>query len=246
MVMRVGQKIYTPDNIRQSEVLKDDRPYAGVLFASFGLSLRSPRQQRLAELILGLVGPSAQAEYSQSQIHQWISGIDPKGWGNQLGNELLLNVAYEHKWKLRVLGGEKGIGVELIPHYSAGAGNLSVFAGAGVQVRAAWNLPGDFGAQLVLPGGFRSSSPGGGRGPGLCVFAAIDRKAVGRNLLLDGNTFRESHSVERNPFTSDLLLGSVLAMGRLRIEYEQVFWTKKFPTESRRQSFSSLGLRYSL
>ena len=243
--LTVGQKIYTPDDIRQSDLIEEDRPYAGVLFLTLGVPLRSSRHQRLAELTLGLVGPSSDAQSSQAFIHDVISGVDPQGWDNQLKDEPLLEVTYEHKWKALILGEPGGFGIEIIPHYGAGIGNLSVFAGVGGQARLGWNLPNDFGVDMVRPGGFRGSSPEGGREWGVQIYAAADRKGVLRNLLLDGNTFRDSHKVEKEPFTSDFLLGLGLSLWRLSFNYEYVYWTRKFKTESRDQAFSSFRLHFS-
>jgi hypothetical protein len=135
--LTVGKKIYTPDNIRESDLIEEDRPYAGILYLTLGVPLRSPRHQRLAELTIGIVGHSSGGQSSQALIHRAISGIDPQGWDNQLKNEPLLELTYEHKWKAVMLRKPGGFGAEIIPHYGAGVGNLSVFRGVGLSL---WSL----------------------------------------------------------------------------------------------------------
>jgi len=66
-----------------------------------------------------------------------------------------------------------------------------------------------------------------------------------RNIFLDGNTLRESHKVNKEPFTADVLLGMGLRFGKFNVSYTFVYWTKKFKTETREQVFGKLSLAYS-
>jgi lipid A 3-O-deacylase len=240
----LGIKVYTPDSIQFSEPIEGDRPYAGILYMTMGVPVRSPKHQDFFELTLGLVGPASQAQFSQSILHHIAPSNDPQGWGNQLGNEPLFEVTYEHKWKALTFQDAEGYYLQLIPHVGAGLGNLSIFAGVGGQVRLGWNLPTDFGVEMLRPAGFRSSSPNGGGGFGFELVLAADRKAVARNLLLDGNTFGTSLSVEKEPITSYYLIGGNLNLWRFSLGYEHIFWTRQFKTEPQNQTFSSFSLRY--
>jgi len=124
-------------------------------------------------------------------------------------------------------------------------GNVYIYAGTGIQMRFGWNLPGDFGIKIIRPGGDSSVSFRRSGRFGVHLFAAVDGKAVLRNIFLDGNTFQDSHSVDKRPFTLDILLGMSLRVGRFNFSYANVFWTRKFKTETRRQVFASLNLSYS-
>ena len=240
----LGIKAYQPDSIQFSEPIEGDRPYAGILYMTMGVPVRSPKHQDFFELTLGLVGPASHAQFAQSVLHHLAPSNDPQGWGNQLGNEPLLEVTYEHKWKALTFQDSEGYYLQLIPHLGAGLGNLSIFAGVGGQLRLGWNLPTDFGVEILRPGGFQGSSPKGGVGFGFEVFLAADRKAVARNLLLDGNTFGESMSVEKEPITSSSTIGGNVNLWRISFGYEHIFWTRRFKTEPQNQTFSSFHLRY--
>jgi hypothetical protein len=242
----LGQNIYTPDDITLPEVILDDRPYAGHLYLSFGVHSRSRYRMDLWELSAGMVGPAALGSEAQKFIHKLINGIKPQGWHNQLHNEFVIGLVFERKWKVLRWGGARGLGLELIPHIGAGAGNLFIYAASGAQLKFGWNLPNDFGAKLIRPGGSRSADFRE-KGPfGIYAYAMIDGKGVARNIFLDGNTFGNSHNVvQKKPWAVDMIMGLSVRLGRFNFGYEEVFWSKKFQTESRNQSFGTLNLTYS-
>lgn len=242
----IGQSIYTPDDITLTEILPNDRPYAGHLYLSFGVHSRSKNLKYLWELSVGMVGPASLAREAQKFVHKILNAEDPRGWQNQLHNEFVLGLVFERKQKILRWGEVKGFGMELIPHIGAGVGNLYIYAATGAQVKFGWNMPDDFGSKLIRPGGGRSTNFRE-KGPfGIYAFAMIDGKGVARNIFLDGNTFGISHNVRKNPWTVELVLGLSVRFGRFNLGYEQVFWSKKFETESRNQVFATLNLTISL
>jgi len=156
------------------------------------------------EFDLGIVGRHSYAEDCQKVVHEWIDSTDPKGWHNQLKDEPVLNIFYGRKWKLVQSGIGSGFGYDLIPHVGCALGNVATLANAGAQVRFGWNLPDDFGTFLIRPGS-DSNAPLDKQDPrffpryhriGIHLFVAVDGHAVLRNIFLDGNTFRYSHSLE--------------------------------------------------
>jgi lipid A 3-O-deacylase len=81
-----------------------------------------------------------------------------------------------------------------------------------------WKLPADFGDPLIRSGGV--TSPPVGWDPrktySVYLFAFVDRRAVGRDIFLDGNTFTDSHSVTHKTFVGDLSFGAPVISGSLR------------------------------
>jgi hypothetical protein len=65
----------------------------------------------------------------------------------------------------------------------------------------------------------------------LFIFGAIDGRAVAHDIFLDGNTFRESRSVNKEPFVADLSAGLGLIAGRWQATYTQVWRTREFKTQ---------------
>ncbi len=243
--LAIGQSIYTPDDISLDYLIEEDRPYAGILYFAFGIHSISTRRMDTWELNLGIVGPHSYAEQMQKFIHRMTNATLPEGWHNQLNDEVALEAVYERKWKLVQPRSEKVFGFDLIPHLGAGLGNIYIYASTGIQVRFGWNLPGDFGTKIIRPGGDSSMSFRRSGKFGVHFFAAADGTALLRNIFLDGNTFQDSHRVDKKPLTMDISLGIGIRMGSFNFSYAYVFWTKRFKTETREQVFATLNLSYS-
>jgi lipid A 3-O-deacylase len=241
----LGENVFTPDNIKLSNLSKKDRPYAGFLYLAIGLHSRSNLRLDTLEIDLGIVGPHSYAEQLQKSIHELFNFIEPKGWHNQLKDEFALQAIYERKWKLWQSGSRDGFGFDLIPHLGGGLGNIYIYAYTGAQVRFGWNLPDDFGISLVRPGGDCNVNYWSRRSSGIHIFAAVDGKAVLQDIFLDGNTIRDSHSVDKNTFLADILVGIDLRFGRFNLSYSYVFWTKRFEIESKGQIFGAFKISYS-
>lgn len=241
----LAQHIFTPDDISRSDLIKDDRPYAGIFFLAVGTHSISDRRMDTFEFNLGIIGPHSYAEQSQKFIHKLINGVPPEGWHHQLKDELALGVIYERKWKFLHSQNQKGFGFDLIPQVGGGLGNVYIYSSAGMQIRFGWNLPKDFGISLVRPGGDRNLSFRRKGRFGIHLFCALDGKIVLRNIFLDGNTLRDSHRVDKRPSTADLLFGLGMRFGRFNFSYAYVFWTKKFKSETREQVFGALNFSYS-
>lgn len=97
------QTMYTPSNIIDTKLQVDDRPYAGNLYASVIINTLRPGSQTSTELQLGVVGPAARAEDTQSLAHwTWASGSEkPRGWRHQLANRPQLAIV--NNWQRRLL-----------------------------------------------------------------------------------------------------------------------------------------------
>ncbi|MBN2284711.1 MAG: lipid A deacylase LpxR family protein, partial [Deltaproteobacteria bacterium] len=245
----LGQNIYTPEDISRTDLVKDDRPYAGIAYLAVGLHSRNEQVMNTFEIDAGIVGRHSYAEDFQMLIHQWIEEKEPRGWKHQLHDEPVVNLFFERKWKL-FKKSRGGFGCDLIPHLGFGAGNMFVGADAGSEVRFGWNLPNDFGTFLIRPGS-DSNAPIDSSDPrfldffhrfGIHLFFAVDGRAVLRNILLDGNTFRDSHSVDKEYFVADLVGGAGMILDRFKITYAYVYQTKEFKTQEDPQTYGSISV----
>ena len=86
------QSIYTPTDISGTALQPNDRPYAGVLYASLLLQKRgaTPGGTSLLDtwrLDLGVIGPESQAEEAQNTVHRVRNLGTANGWANQLKTE---------------------------------------------------------------------------------------------------------------------------------------------------------------
>lgn len=246
LTVSAALNVYTPANIRRSDLIEGDRPYAGFLHGSLSFQSISQNHRENIEFLLGIVGPHSYAEKLQKFVHslKFVNGYEPKGWDHQLKDELTVALVYENQWKLWD-SPRKGLGFEVVPHLGGGLGNVYTYLSTGLQMRWGWNLPDDFGISLLRPGGDRSLGYRCPGNSGVHFFAAVDGKAVLRSLFLDGNTFQESHRVDKNVFTADFLWGVTLRLGGFSVCYEYVWWTKRFRKEDKNHIFGILSLSYS-
>jgi len=92
----VMQLMYTPNNIDRPEWQPHDYQYAGALIAIHSRYSYNPVKKYAfqTELVMGIIGPSALAQKTQSGFHRLIHYTQPRGWGHQYRNDALLNVNF--------------------------------------------------------------------------------------------------------------------------------------------------------
>jgi len=248
----LGQNIYTPEDIEAEDVVDKERPYAGITYLSLGFHSRLDRKMDSIEISLGLVGPSSYAEECQKAVHSVFDDIQPKGWDNQLNNEPILEIVYEHKKKIIQSGTTGGFGQDLIFNTGGGIGNALTYYNLGLAYRIGWNMPNDFGVFPIRPissfnGSFDSKDPRHSKNNkiGIQLFASVEGRAVLYNIFLDGNTFTDSHSVDKKPVVSDLATGVNLSMGSAQLSAAYVLRSKEYETQEKAQQFGSINFSVS-
>jgi lipid A 3-O-deacylase len=245
VVATVGQEIYTPGDRTRTDVIRDDRPYAGWLYLGLGYNRRfrahDPWTEWLDsfELRLGMVGPASLARFSQNLVHDARGFPRFLGWDNQLRNEPGAQVIGERKYKMPTRAGD------LIVHFGGSAGNVATYLNSGVEVRLGSGIPDDFGSSPLRPAG-NNTAPGSfpAANRGLHAFAALDARAVARDIFLDGNTFVDSHRVHKRPFVADLALGVAGFAGGWKFSYARVFRSQEFEGQASRHSYGSFTISH--
>lgn len=248
----LGQKIFTPEEIERSDLIPDDQPYAGWLYLSMALHSKNEHELDTFEVQVGVVGPAALGEETQNFVHDLRGIPDARGWDNQLDNEPGILLIAEHKERLLEQALYSRFGYDVIGHYGGGLGNVHTYASTGVEVRLGWNLPSDFGTARIRPGG-DTNAPTTSRDPRLTssasrfsvhLFAGVIGNLVLRNIFLDGNTFSDSHSVDKRYLVGDFATGASVIYGRVKLSYAQVFRSKEFDGQDDRHEFGSVSLSY--
>lgn len=239
---RFGQQMYTPEDIKVETLIKDDRPYAGLLFG--GVSLLNHRQHdgwRLAEslhLDVGIVGPASGAGAIQRNFHEWIAIDEPNGWHNQLHNEPIVNIAYE---RTRVIQRDLAeLDIEFGPSAGFALGNLYTYASSGLGIRLGEGLDRSFGIPGIAPAQGGRSSFQRDQGFSWYLFAAVEGRYMAHNLLLDGNTFEDSHSVDRREWVGDAQVGVALTWDRWQIAYTYLWRSDEFEEQDGFDQFGSI------
>ncbi len=242
----VGQSMFTPQDIDVPQLLPDQHPYAGWLYLSFSLLVDSGTSLNTLSLDVGLVGPDSGAEWTQRRVHDTFGAQDPKGWDNQLENEVGVALAYDHKWRALAEWEAVGLGIDLTPNAGFTLGNVRTDLNAGLTLRIGNNLRNDYGPPRIRP----SVAGGGFFEPvdhfSWYVFAGISGRAVAYDIFLDGNTMRDSTEVDRRPFVGDAQAGLVIQYSRWQLGFTAVTRTEEFETQKDSQIFGAISLSVKL
>lgn len=224
----LAQRMFTPQDIDRTEVIEDDLPYTGLLVLSGTIAAQSRTHLDAFTVTLGITGEASLAEPAQRVIHRTLGNQEPQGWEHQIESEPLLNLLYEHRW--RVWDYQAGVtNGDVILSGSAAVGNLMTMATSGVGVRWGHNVPDDF---FVPPPFFGEETVGAlpydGRRKGtMAVYlaASVDAAAFANLIYLDGNTFSDSHSVAHDHWYMRAHIGVHVHAGRMALAVSLVHAT---------------------
>ncbi|MDH3393293.1 MAG: lipid A deacylase LpxR family protein [Desulfobulbaceae bacterium] len=248
----VGQNIYTPRDIERTDLIADDRPYGGWLYLGMGIHDRTDSRLDTNEIILGMVGPQSYARDVQIFWHERVIGLnntrEPSGWNNQLKNEFGVVLLRERKWRIYEHQWKNGFGFDCITHLGGALGNIHTYANTGGEVRYGFSLPTDFGTSQSRPAGDASGlTASDWQYPdnpfAAHIFLRIDGRGVARNIFLDGNTFTDSHSVDRKLLVGNISAGINLTLWKgVNLTYTHVYQTKEFDQQDLAHVYGSISL----
>ena len=104
--------------------------------------------------------------------------------------------------------------------------------------------PNDFGSSPVRPAG-DNTAPSKGESAARWSwhgFLATDARVVLRDITLDGNTFRDSHSVDKKPVVGEAAIGAAMTYGAWKIALARYFRTREFDGQDMRPSYGSFTI----
>ena len=210
---------------------------------SVALNARKGNRLGTTQLRLGMVGPSAQAEMGQDSLHQWFGRPRFKGWDNQLRDEVVVQLAHERAWRRDFATTAGGWRWDAIGHAGGAVGNLASYANAGAELRFGKHLPDDFGSNPLRLGG-DNSAPGTRDENVEAIrwhgFIALDARWVGNDIVFDGNTSKDSHSVDPKDAVADLVLGVAITRGPWKFTATHVRRTREFEGQQELPAFGTL------
>jgi lipid A 3-O-deacylase len=244
-----GQSVFTPEDTSSSDLVRNDRPYAGWVYGGISVhadtrrtgSNPSPDTLDTVELDIGIVDPYALGRQVQNGVHELIGVAASNGWGHQLDNEPGVMLIGERRWRpspWRALGLE----LDVIPHIGGSLGSVMSFASAGAMFRVGQDLNIDYGPPLIRPSLSGLASVERTADFVWYVFAGAQARVVAHDIFLDGNTFSSSHSVDKKRLVGDFQLGAAIIYHGARLAITQVFRTREFEGQRQADRFGSVSL----
>ncbi|HCQ71495.1 MAG: hypothetical protein CL570_00605 [Alphaproteobacteria bacterium] len=241
-----GQNLYTPNDITAAVPDPQDRPYAAFLYGSAGLTTLSENHIDDLEMTLGIVGPWALGEEVQDAVHHTINADNPSGWDSQLHNEPGVILSWQRRWPGYFSRDAGPFTTRLIPHAGLTAGNIYTYANAGATFQI---TPARFKWQS-LPPRVRPAIPGSGYFAvptdtfAWSLFAGGETRLIGRNIFLDGNSFRDSPSVDKRYTVADFNAGLSMNYGKTQISYTLNWRSREFRGQDDQSLFGAISLGY--
>lgn len=214
-----GQLMFTPANILQTGPQPGDRIWGAFLYvgsiAQAGSSSTSGRlvidDIRTAEVDIGLIGPPALGEQTQTQVHKAFGYNLPRGWGNQLPAEGAIQATYVRSIRY---GGSAASGpgryVDLSTHRGFALGTLFDSVNAGITARIGSNLAGAPVGTIERPSlaNFKPTANN------FYAMVGFDLKAVAHNTFIDGSLFRAA------PYASQMRSKNLVAQSTVGVVAE--------------------------
>ena len=245
----LAHQFFTPDDIAIPTIQPDDRPYAGWLSTSLDIVNEAlihdtdgsdRRYRNSVGLRIGVVGPASFGEELQEFWHGVCDCKDPQGWDLQLGDELGFIYSLGHDRQLIRNDISDGWSYDVIGSGQAAIGNIYSGLELSGIVRLGYRLSNRWSATTMADISYDDS--GNDSDPGFFLFAGLTGRYVARDIFVDGNTWRDSHSVNRTPFVSDQMLGMGIHWKQLELRLTVTRRTNQYRTQAGPVRFGSVVL----
>ncbi len=191
-----SQTLMTPNDLTLRNPPESSFPYAGLLsYTNTYISVRADHADKISTTI-GVVGPLALGKQTQKTIHKIIGAQDPKGWDTQLKNEPVFMISRSRTWRTWVSKSGK---MDFLMGGGVNVGTIKSGVNTGMILRYGNRMENSFAS--VLLSSSRISNPIA-VDHGWFVFTGVLFNYDFNHIFMDGNTFRDSRSIDYDHSTS--------------------------------------------
>jgi hypothetical protein len=211
----IGQNMITPGDLDAEIPQPGDLPYAGTLTYTLNWQSFNREKARSFQVSVGVLGEESYADEFQKFFHDDLGlGDEPMGWDTQRDTEPIVNVAYQHFWRLAHRGdyqngwaGQFGLGP------SVHLGNLLTAAELGFALRFGWNMLEGFNSFPAPPGrgffqAYHLPKPSSASPHGYEFVLGARASGIAYSVLYDGSEITDDErDVEREDFIYSGFIG---------------------------------------
>lgn len=246
----LSQKIFTPNGIDNNQLIENDRPYAGWLALETFYHFQNEHQSHMIALSIGIIGPEAGGENMQNSYHRATNYKLAEGWQHQLATEPTLEFSYQKRQRFFELHSTAENKIfDAMTIYGGDLGNVLIDGYVGAMTRFGLFLPQDSGPtrpSLLNGERFISKDEATQNKFYFYTFAAARVIGIGRNIFLDGNTFKSSHRVKKKSVVVENELGLAANYKKVNFTWRFVTTSPEFEERNEYHNFASISLSYLL
>jgi hypothetical protein len=211
----LGQNMVTPGELSDPNPPPGDLPYAGTLTYTLNWQSFNRRTARNFQISVGVLGRESLAQDFQEFVHNDLTdNTDPVGWPTQRDTEPIINLAYQHVWRLAHLGTyTDGFAGQLSFAPGVQIGNLMTGADMAVALRIGWNIQEGFNPYPAPPGrgyfqAYNIPKPASASPHSVELVLAARGTAAAYSVLYDGSIItNDDRDIEREDFFYATLIG---------------------------------------
>jgi lipid A 3-O-deacylase len=227
----LGQEIYTPDFLFDSDPSSHDRPYAGWLYADATTQKLSAAGSTSLSLQVGVTGEPSLASQFHRWFHRSLGKHEPMGWNHQIPFEPAFMIRYEARRAFPF--GSEGDDALLVmePRGSVALGTLRTGVIAGLLAKIGWNR-----SSLRDPRRPESGAPF------LVFVVGAEGEYVMRDLFLDGNFGDWSSPASRESWVARFKGGIQAGWDRFGLEFTATRSTLEFQGQNGAHTYGTFRL----
>lgn len=240
---KAGQNMYAPSDLRRSDHIEGDRPYAGIIYGGVGYDFFrdfNPNWTHYGELYFGMIGPAAFAGHTQRMIHRILGCRDPKGWHNQLHNEFVVNGQWWEKYNWYLCDY-----VALVPRAGVLAGTIQDAFEVGCDLKIGWNLRNDAGNNMMFSSSRSAKSKSFFDKLSAWTYVGADERYYLYNHILEGSFIRNRDKdldVTIEPFVGELQWGACIQYENFIVRYYMCFRQDEYKHQKHSPNYGGLML----
>lgn len=232
----LAQKMFTPENINTTELIANDRPYAGYLYLFLNTNIYHNNQLDSIGLSIGCTGKCSLAENIQTKIHDMIGSPVPEGWDNQLSNQLLFMISY-----LKMININKTLDYtydwQLTPKFHINLGTPYTNSSIHLEFRYGYNLEKDYIQNRLNSnqlGIIRNSYNKNMNDISYYIFLEAIANINLYDTFLDNtyNNGRYEHNIKKEIFNYEINGGLSFRYSNYYIKYSTIFISKQFKEQN--------------
>jgi lipid A 3-O-deacylase len=238
-----GQKMFNPYSGYAPDPARQDRPFAGYLFAEGALSwLYSNESIIKTSVQIGTTGKNSLAEAGQKLLHRTFGFYDTGGWEYQIKNELTLNLSAQYT---KLLARVADNAIDLSFEGYANLGTTFNGAGAGILIRTG-------SLNQLFNSAYTNAVVGNNAKTKALVkreiffYAKPQLNVVAYDATIQGSLFNNDSPVTFNqkPLVFAQQLGVNYSSQRFTIDYGMIFKTREIKSTARAHQWGTISMFY--